>query len=70
MTFDQVNYSSFGENVDPSLDDELSITYPALIPGATYRIPTTFDQSWGYKEFVAKSGETLDLGEITPKFDD
>ena len=70
MTFDRVNYESFDKKVSPSLDDELSITYPALIPGATYRIPTTFDQSWGYKEFVAKSGETLDLGEIKPKFNE
>ena len=63
---DQFNYGYGSEPL--KWDDDLRITYSALIPGATYRIPTTFDQSFGYKEFVAKPGETLDLGEFTPKF--
>lgn len=65
---DRVNYGM--DDVGPKLDDEFRITYPALIPGATYRLQTSFDQSFGYKEFTAKSGETLDLGEFTPKFND
>lgn len=65
---DRVNYGMGGAG--PKLDDEFRVTYPALIPGATYRLQTTFDQSWGYKEFTAKSGETVDLGEFTPKFSD
>ncbi len=66
---DQVNYGVF-DGTGPVLDDDFRIIYPALIPGATYRLQTTFDQSWRYREFIAKSGETMDLGEFTPKFDD
>ena len=64
---DRLNYGFFS-NSGPKLDDELGITYPALIPGATYRLQTTFDQSWGYKEFTVEPGQVLDLGEFTPKF--
>lgn len=64
---DRLNYGFFSNN-GPKLDDELGITYPALIPGATYRLQTTFDQSWGYKEFTVEPGQVLDLGEFTPKF--
>ena len=45
-------------------------TFPALIPGATYRLFTSESGDWDYKDFTVKSGETLDLGEFTPKFDD
>ena len=65
---DRINYG-FQNPTAPKLDDDFCVTFTALIPGATYRLQTTFDQSWGYKEFVAKSGETLDLGKFTPKFD-
>ena len=71
---DQVNYG-FGKG-ELKLDSEFRIAYPALIPGATYRIQTAFDPSLGfqnslaYKEFVVKPGENLDLGKFTPKFKD
>lgn len=67
---DRVNYGhdAFEKGAGPKFDDDLRVTYSALIPGATYRMPTTFDQHLSYEEFVAKPGETLDLGEFTPKF--
>jgi hypothetical protein len=37
------------------------ITFPTLIPGATYRI------SGMYKEFKAEAGKALDLGDLTVK---
>ena len=57
----------------PQLDDDFRITYPALIPGATYRLQTSFarsrvDGSFEYSLFTAESGQTLDLGEFTPEF--
>ena len=62
---DRINY---GFENGPKFDDDLKVTLPALIPGATYRLQTNFDGSWDYKEFVAKSGENIELGEFTPKF--
>jgi RNA polymerase sigma factor (sigma-70 family) len=41
------------------------ITFPALIPGATYRIGRWDKDQWlPHKEFTAKPGETVDLGEV------
>ena len=38
---------------------------PALIPGATYQIATYRKQAFELgKEFQAKAGETVDLGDI------
>jgi beta-lactamase regulating signal transducer with metallopeptidase domain len=50
----------------PSTDSEGRITYPALIPGAFYRIRdvTNSKGSQIRKDFSVKSGETLDLGDI------
>ena len=50
-------------------DAEGRITFPALIPGATYRITdmTTADDPGGRKTrkyFIARSGEAIELGEI------
>ena len=50
-------------------DAEGRITFPALIPGATYRVNdmTTVDDPGGRKTrklFVARAGETIELGEI------
>ena len=71
---DRENYD-FPEG--PKLDEEGSVTLPALIPGATYRLITsappliigTLDPQ-SHKDFTVKSGETLDLGEFHPKFRD
>ena len=69
MNIDRVNYGAgLGGYSGPKLDDDFRVTYPALIPGATYRLQTTFDQSWGYKEFTVEPGQVLELGEFTPKF--
>jgi hypothetical protein len=62
-TIDPTNYST---RFTP--DAEGRISFPALIPGATYRLydytaPTT-DGPKLRKEFVSKPGETLDLGDI------
>jgi beta-lactamase regulating signal transducer with metallopeptidase domain/protocatechuate 3,4-dioxygenase beta subunit len=46
-------------------DDQGRCTFPALIPGATYRIPIFHDYGdWGESDFTVKSGQTLDLGDI------
>jgi hypothetical protein len=43
-------------------------TFPALIPGATYRLPI-FNKlgDWDEKDFTVKSGETLELPDIADK---
>ncbi len=61
---DPVNYAKF-----PAPDAQGTITFPALIPGASYRIVdrTTSREASGpqvRKEFTVKPGETIDLGEI------
>ncbi len=57
---DPINYEN-----EPVSDVQGRITFPALIPGARYRI---VDQDSSgpriRKEFTAKPGETLDLGDI------
>ena len=50
-------------------DGQGRVTFPALIPGAAYRIRdmTTVDDAGGRKTrklFVASAGETIDLGDI------
>jgi hypothetical protein len=41
------------------------VTYPTLIPGATYRI-CAGEGAWvTKKEFIAEAGRTRDLGDIT-----
>ncbi len=50
-------------------DGQGRLTFPALIPGATYRISdmTTVDDAGGRKTrklFVASAGETIDLGDV------
>jgi RNA polymerase sigma factor (sigma-70 family) len=41
------------------------ITFPALIPGATYRVSRWEKNNWlPHKEFTVESGKTLDLGDI------
>ena len=61
---DSINYLK-----EPTSDAQGRIVFPALIPGATYRI--SIECSLGqanqppvHKEFTVKPGETLDLGDI------
>ena len=61
---DPINYPK-----DPSSDAQGRITFPALIPGATYRIVdrTPFRSVEGpqvRKEFAVRAGEDLELGDI------
>jgi hypothetical protein len=61
---DPVNYEKA-----PAPDADGTIKFPALIPGASYRVidRTTFREAVGpqvRKEFTVKAGETIDLGEI------
>jgi RNA polymerase sigma factor (sigma-70 family) len=61
---DPLNYEK-----DPVSDTQGQIVFPALIPGATYRIQdrTAIRSPAGIptrKEFTVKPGETLDLGDI------
>lgn len=63
---DRINY---GNPQEAQEGIERYYTFPALIPGATYRLLTNGGINGPYKDFTVKSGETLDLGEFTPKFD-
>ena len=61
---DPINYANA-----PAADAQGRIVFPALIPGATYRIidqttARTPDGPQLRKEFTVKPGETLDLGDI------
>ena len=57
---DQVNYRPY-----PKTNENGEMTFPALIPGARYQCVSSVN---GYprvsREFVAKSGETYDMGDI------
>jgi hypothetical protein len=58
---DRENYRGF-----PRTDDKGQVAFPALIPGANYRIYTfAKGRPVILKEFVGESGKTLDLGKIT-----
>jgi hypothetical protein len=60
---DPINYQK-----NPAPDAQGRVTFPALIPGATYRIiDRTLPAGIGpqiRKEFTVRPGETLDLGDI------
>ena len=61
---DSINYAN-----EPESDPNGRITFPALIPGASYRIVdrTTIRNPSGAKvrkDFTVKPGETLDLGDV------
>jgi RNA polymerase sigma factor (sigma-70 family) len=47
-------------------DKDGLITFPALIPGATYRVTGGYDPKEGFrfKDFKAESGKRLDLGDL------
>jgi RNA polymerase sigma factor (sigma-70 family) len=46
-------------------DEKGRITFPALIPGATYRVERWEKDGWvPHKEFTAESGKTIDLGDV------
>lgn len=61
--FDRLHYWN-----GPVTDEQGRCTFPALIPGATYRI-FVLDKSKNRmdKDFTVASGETLDLGDIVVK---
>ncbi len=57
---DPINYAN-----NPESDAQGRITFPALIPGASYRIYDTDSANRRLrKDFTVKPGETLDLGDI------
>lgn len=64
---DRINYG-IPKEVQEGI--ERHYTFPALIPGATYRLLIGGRIDGPYKDFTVQSGETLDLGEFTPKFDE
>jgi hypothetical protein len=54
------------EHYEPMTTDAQGwVTYPSLIPGATYRILAGEGNWVSKKQFVAEAGRTLELGEIT-----
>jgi hypothetical protein len=56
---DRTNYSN-----GPKTDADGRITFPALIPGATYRVVETNGQAMSAKTFSVKSNETVHLGTL------
>jgi beta-lactamase regulating signal transducer with metallopeptidase domain/protocatechuate 3,4-dioxygenase beta subunit/5-hydroxyisourate hydrolase-like protein (transthyretin family) len=69
--------SDFVANVDrknhwdrPGSDADGSITFPALIPGATYRLNFGSGEAISKRDFSAESGRTIDLGDIVVKADE
>jgi hypothetical protein len=57
---DRANYEP-----GPRTDEQGNITFPALIPGATYRLTGTFaGRRIIVREFTARTGESISLGEI------
>jgi hypothetical protein len=62
VRIDPINYAK-----EPVSDAQGRITFPALIPGASYRIVDRATIQSGArirKDFTVKPGETLDLGDI------
>ena len=60
FAIDPINYAK-----EPTSDAVGRITFPALIPGATYRIGVRARNAGQFrKDFTVKPGETLDLGDI------
>ena len=66
---------AFLSDVDPinhprtfATDPEGRVAFPALIPGATYRVidrlPLRNPETKLVRDFIVKPGETLDLGDI------
>jgi RNA polymerase sigma factor (sigma-70 family) len=51
---------------DRHTDDKGQIAFPALIPGATYRITGGYDPKEGFrfKDFKVEAGQRLDLGDL------
>jgi hypothetical protein len=46
-------------------DADGRVTFPALIPGATYRLGRWEKDGWvPHKEFTVRTGETVDLGDV------
>ena len=70
--------ADFVSNIDrtnywpgPETDNQGRIRFPALIPGATYRLGTFEDgKPKVIKQFSVESGEQIDLGEISIDLDD
>ncbi len=49
----------------PRTDDRGRCVFPALIPGATYRIHYQSDRTVRAKDFTVEAGKTLDLPDLT-----
>jgi hypothetical protein len=55
-------------HADPGTDAEGFITFPALIPGTTYRIMgRDKGERVTKKEFIVEAGKTLELGDLVLK---
>jgi beta-lactamase regulating signal transducer with metallopeptidase domain len=63
MIIDNMDLPTFR---DLATDEDGRLTLPALIPGANYRVSTFHDGTYHIvKDFTARSGEKLDLGDLT-----
>jgi hypothetical protein len=64
---DRLNYRSDDRDV-PVTDAEGRLSYPALIPGATYRLYERGDKDYVVKcEFKAESGKMVKLPDVMGK---
>jgi RNA polymerase sigma factor (sigma-70 family) len=62
---DLVNLDRYNYWGNVKTDAAGRVTFPALIPGATYRLRRFDKDNWVvHKEFVAESGKTIDLGDV------
>lgn len=48
-------------------DDEGRVTFPALIPGATYRALAVEGRASGYVDFTVSAGQTTEVGDVIMK---
>ena len=63
-----VNIDRRNHDKDDKRDDQGRVIYPALIPDARYRIDYRDEKgAIAHREFIAKSGETIDLGKFAVK---
>jgi hypothetical protein len=48
-------------------DGQGRVTFPTLIPGATYHLVAGENLGTANKEFTARAGQTVDLGDVAMK---
>jgi hypothetical protein len=68
---DVVNIDRYNYWGNVKTDAAGRVTFPALIPGATYRLRRFDRDGWVVqKEFVARSGQTIELGDVPMRLEE